>query len=93
MERWYKTLKGECIRVLVPLSLDDARRLVADYVLHYNTVRLRSAIGYVTPKDKLEGRDKHVLAERDRKLAEAREPRERFTGRRTLRILCCMLRL
>src|SRR5207244_3598285 len=28
IERWHKTLKGECIRVLVPLSLDDARRIV-----------------------------------------------------------------
>ena len=57
IERWHKTLKGECIRVQVPLSLDDARRIVADYVTHYNNVRLHSAIGYVTPKDKLDGRD------------------------------------
>jgi len=39
MERWYKTVKGECIRVTVPLSLDDARRIVTDYVAHYNDVR------------------------------------------------------
>jgi transposase-like protein len=78
IERWHKTLKGDCIRVLVPLSLDDARRIVADYVVHYNTVRLHSAIGYVTPKDKLEGRDRQVLQERDRKLAEARERRKQL---------------
>jgi hypothetical protein len=48
---------------------------VADFVAHYNNVRLHSAIGYVTPKDKLEGRDKDIFAERDRKLAEARERR------------------
>ena len=59
-----------------PLSLDDARRIVADYVEHYNTVRLHSAIGYVTPKDKLEGRDPEIFAARDRKLAEARERRK-----------------
>jgi hypothetical protein len=75
IERWHKTLKGECIRVQVPLSLDDARRLVTEYVAHYNTVRLHSAIGYVTPKDKLAGRDKDIHAARDRKLAEARERR------------------
>jgi putative transposase len=75
-ERWYKTLKGECIRVKVPLSVDDARRLVADFVAYYNNVRLHSAIGYVTPKDKLDGRDKEILAARDRKLAEARERRK-----------------
>ncbi len=75
IERWHKTLKGDCIRVLTPLSLDDARRLVADYVVHYNTVRLHSAIGYVTPQNKLNGREAEIFAARDRKLAEARERR------------------
>jgi transposase InsO family protein len=78
IERWHKTLKGDCIRVSVPLSLDDARRLVADFVDHYNRVRLHSAIGYVTPQDKLEGRAPQILAERDRKLAEARERRRQL---------------
>jgi transposase InsO family protein len=76
IERWHKTLKGDCIRVLVPLSLEDARRLVADYVTHYNEGRLHSAIGYVTPKDKLLGNDAAIHAQRDRKLAEARERRK-----------------
>jgi len=75
IERWHKTLKGDCIRLRVPLSLDDARRLVTDFVEHYNTVRLHSAIGYITPKDKLAGRDQEIFAERDRKLVEARERR------------------
>jgi hypothetical protein len=76
IERWHKTIKGECIRVKVPLSLDDARGIVTDYTAHYNNVRLHSAIGYVTPKDKLEGRDKEIHAARDQKLAEARERRK-----------------
>jgi transposase InsO family protein len=76
IERWHKTLKGDCIRIKVPLTLDDARRIVSDYVAYYNNVRLHSAIGYVTPKDKLAGRDKEIGAERDRKLAEARERRK-----------------
>jgi hypothetical protein len=76
IERWHKTLKGDCIRVQVPLSLDDARRLVGDYVAHYNNVRLHSAIGYVTPKDRLEGRHRQIAADRDRKLALARERRK-----------------
>ena len=78
IERWYKTLKGDCIRVLVPLSLDDARRIVADFVAHYNNVRLHSAIGYVTPRDRLDGRHRDILAARDRKLAEARERRKQL---------------
>jgi hypothetical protein len=76
IERWHKTLKGESIRINVPLSLDDARRIVTDYTAHYNTVRLHSAIGYVTPKDKLDGKDQDIHDARDRKLAEARERRQ-----------------
>jgi putative transposase len=78
LERYHKTLKGECIRVKVPLSLDDARRIVAAYVTHYNEERLHSAVGYVTPKDKLLGNDAAIHAERDRKLAEARERRRQL---------------
>src|SRR5260370_22328727 len=32
IERWHKSLKGECIRPGTPLSLADARRLVQGYV-------------------------------------------------------------
>jgi transposase InsO family protein len=78
IERFFKSAKGECIRVQVPLSLDDARRIVADYVTHYNEVRLHSAIGYVTPKDKLLGNDEAIHAARDRKLTEARERRQQM---------------
>jgi putative transposase len=75
IERWHQSLKRECIRPGTPLSVDDARRLVDGYVRHYNTARLHSSIGYVTPKDKLEGRERHIFAERDRKLEAAREQR------------------
>jgi len=78
IERWHQTLKGESIRIKVPLSLDDARRIVTDYVTHYNSVRLHSAIGYVTPQDKLDGRDPEIHRHRDRKLAEARERRRQL---------------
>jgi putative transposase len=75
IERWHKTLKGESIRPRVPLSLDDARRIVTEYVAHYNGVRLHSAIGYITPQDKLDGQDKAIHDNRDHKLDEARERR------------------
>jgi putative transposase len=78
LERFHKTIKGECIRAKVPLSLDDARRIVIGYVEHYNHSRLHSAIGYVTPNDKLLGNDEAIHAERDRKLAEAREHRKQL---------------
>ena len=75
IERWHKSLKSECIRPKTPLSLDDAKRSIAAYVTHYNDARLHSAIGYITPKDQLEGRAKQIHDERDRKLAAARERR------------------
>ena len=76
IERWHKSLKSECIRPGTPLSPEDARRLVEHYVDHYNTVRLHSAIGYVTPKDMLQGRQKQIQAERDRKLETSRQMRQ-----------------
>jgi transposase InsO family protein len=85
IERWHRILKEECIRPGMPLTLEDARRIVGKFVEHYNTVRLHSAIGYVTPQDKLQGRDKEILAARDRKLEAARERRKakRHAARQT----------
>jgi len=76
IERWHKSLKRECIRPLTPLTLEDARRLIQIYVDHYDTVRLHSAIGYVTPQDMLTGRQTEIHADRDRKLEEARCQRQ-----------------
>jgi transposase InsO family protein len=97
IERWHKSLKTECIRPGTPLSLDDARRLVGQFVEHYNEVRLHSAIGFVTPKDKLEGREKQIFTERDLKLEMAREQRKarRQAGRKEVaaETLCFPLQL
>ena len=76
IERWYQSLKRECIRPKTPLDIDDAKRLVDEFVEYNNTKRLHSAIGYITPKDKLEGREKEIFDQRDRKLALAREKRK-----------------
>ena len=76
MERWNQSIKSECIRPGVPLSLDDAERLIAQYVEVYNGQRLHSSLGYITPQDMLEGRQAEIHAARDRKLGEARRKRE-----------------
>ena len=76
LERWHKSLKSECIRPGTPLSAEDAQRLIQQYVDRYNTVRLHSAIGYVTPADMLAGRQAEIHAARDRKLEEARRQRQ-----------------
>ena len=72
LERWNKTLKVCATRPRTPLSLDDARRIVEEFVNTYNKERLHSAIGYITPADKLAGREDAIFAERDRKLEDAR---------------------
>jgi putative transposase len=88
MERWYKTLKGGCIRVKTPLSLDDARRLVIEFVDYYNTVRLHSAIAYITPMDKLAGRAEAIWVARKQKLATAAAKR-RATEKKVDHPECC----
>jgi transposase InsO family protein len=86
IERWHRTVKSEAIRPKCPLSLEDAIRIVGEFVEKYNTRRLHSAIGYVTPHDKLFGRDKQIFADRDRKLEEARK--RRAEERRSAREIC-----
>jgi putative transposase len=76
LERYHRTIKSTCIRANTPLSLDDCQRLVTDFVDSYNNTRLHSAIGYVTPADKLYGRAELIQAERDAKLTAAREARK-----------------
>ena len=70
LERWNGSIKSECIRPQVPLSLEEARRLIAQYVQVYNEQRLHSSLQSVTPKDWLAGRQADVLAARQRKLSE-----------------------
>ncbi len=76
LERYHRTIKRTCIRANTPLSLDDCQRLVTDFVDRYNTTRLHSSIGYVTPADKLHGCAELIQAERDAKLSAAREARK-----------------
>lgn len=76
IERFNGTVKDEGIRPNTPLSLEDARRVVARFVAHYNDVRLHSGIGYVPPRARLEGRDAAITTARDEKLAAAREARQ-----------------
>ncbi len=83
IERWHQTLKQDVVRPRAPQSLAEARRLVADFVAHYNGTRLHSALGYVTPNDWLAGRAEAIWRERDSKLEAAR--RQRAQRRAALR--------
>lgn len=75
IERYHQSLKAECIRPKTPLSLEEARRFVEGFVEYYNHVRLHSAIGYVSPFDKMRGREEEIFTERDRRLEDARQRR------------------
>jgi transposase InsO family protein len=76
LERWHGSLKRECIRPACPDDVEDARRRIAAFVDEYNQVRLHSAVGYITPADKLHGLEQVIFDERDRKLEEARARRQ-----------------
>jgi transposase InsO family protein len=75
LERYHRTLKEQAIRPKTPLSLEDAKRVVADFIEHYNTTRLHSAIGYIAPADRIAGRQVEIFKARDKKLETAREHR------------------
>lgn len=77
LERFHRTIKHECIRPNTPVSLEDAKRLVADFIRNYNTERLHSSIGYITPLDKLNGKEEEIFKARDIKLEAARAARKR----------------
>jgi transposase InsO family protein len=75
IERFHETLKNESIRQKVPLSLEDARKIVGEFIAEYNGKRLHSAIGWITPNDKMNGKAEEIWQARDEKLEVARKQR------------------
>ncbi len=92
LERWHKSLKVECIRPACPEDVEEARGRITKFVEHYNHERLHSAIGYVTPSDKLNGIEQRIFDERDAKLEAARERRRAAQCRRQRRAQGCLKR-
>jgi putative transposase len=84
IERFFRTVKTICIRKHSFLSIEDARKQINQYVCFYNQKRLHSSIGYVTPFDKLIGKDKEIIQTRERKLEKARELRVQYNTNSTL---------
>jgi len=76
LERFHRTLKEQAIRPKTPLDLQDARRVAGEFIDHYNHVRLHSAIGFITPQDRLQNRHLQIFADRDKKLESARQQRK-----------------
>jgi len=76
LERYHRTIKSEGWRIAAPETEEEARKVVEKYVNNYNGCRLHSAMGHITPKDKLLGREQEIYQERDRRLEEARQRRK-----------------
>ncbi len=75
VERFNRTYKEDGFRPAAPDDVAQVRRITKKYIQHYNEVRLHSALGYITPKDALEGRAQQIGTARDRKLEAARQLR------------------
>jgi len=74
IKRYHRFLKSECISRSCLLSLADGCCLLSLYVHHYNCELLHSAIGYISPFDKLLGNAESIFASRRDKLLFARKP-------------------
>lgn len=81
MERFYKTIKGECIRRSSFLSIADARRIIAEFIAYYNDKRLHSAVDYIAPLNILLGKREEIIKMRCEKLALARAKRSEHYNR------------
>jgi len=55
----------QAIRPKTPQTLEEAKRITGDFIYYSNTQRLHSAIGYITPADRLDGRQNEIHAARE----------------------------
>jgi transposase InsO family protein len=78
LERFHRTLKTEHTRRSAYVDAEDARVRMALWLAYYNSERLHSAIGYLTPDDVFYGRRDTRLAERREKLHTARINRQEY---------------
>ena len=76
LDRWNQTLNVTTIRPEAPTSIEVARRQVTAFVTQSNHHRLHSAIGYITPADRLAGRAERIWATREARLEAARVARQ-----------------
>lgn len=51
IERFWRTLKHECLRYVRPETLPELRSIVKDFVLLYNNRRLHQSLNYRTPNE------------------------------------------
>jgi hypothetical protein len=78
LERFHRTLKTEHTRRPAYVDGTDARARMALWLAYYNSERLHSANGYLTPDDVFYGRRETRLAERREKLHTAKSTRQAY---------------
>lgn len=78
IERFHRSLEEECIRTTSMINLSDARKQIAEYVDHYNNIRLHSALFYLRPVDFLNSNIDNLLKARQDKLDKATEKRYEY---------------
>lgn len=83
IESWHKTLKYSIGYPDTFPSIEEARVWYANFINWYNTKHLHSALGYVTPEQKRNGKSEELYSKRNETIALARlaNPDRWRTGR------------
>ena len=76
VERAFLTIKSEGLSCNSVIDLDDLKRQLDAYITYYNTQRLHSALGYISPWDMLCGKQEQIFKARQTKLGDAAEKRK-----------------
>lgn len=79
MERQFRTTKEE-LRLRSIINHDDLTVQITDVIDYYNTKRLHSALGYVSPADVLQGRADLIMHPRRAKLDEGQARRNQVNS-------------
>lgn len=64
LERYHRSLREERLNWFTFYDPIEARRVIKEYVHHYNYLRKHHGINRVTPEDKYTGRDKEIIEKR-----------------------------
>lgn len=78
IERWHRTISEECLRIKNPITFDDFKVYIEDYINFYNTKRLHASLFYLTPEDFLLGRVKNRIKQREEKFIMAENLRSQY---------------
>lgn len=81
IERFHGTVKSEKIRDLPRFTLEQTKAEVGEWIRHYNSERLHSALSYVAPFDVIEGRKDSILENRKQKLIAGKRMRKEYSLR------------